>query len=353
MAPPPASPGAQPASHARGGDGTHARRERAHETSAAHVGGDLLVAHPGDTAAQVRARVRGHRQARWELLCVLDSGGRLVGALTAAELLALPDEADVGQAARERHTPRIARGADQERMASLALRHGAAAMPVVDDDGRLVGVVGPARLMRILRREHVEDLHRFAGITREPPPQPGAAEALEAMEAPPLRRARHRLPWLVVGLLGSMAATFIVARFESALAAKPAIAFFVPGLVYLADAIGTQSEAVAVRGLSLSHSPLARLLGSELRTGLLIGLVLALLAFPLVWGVFGELRLAAAVTLALAGASMVASVLGLLLPWALSRIGSDPAYGSGPLATIVQDVLSLLIYFGCVSAIVL
>jgi magnesium transporter len=201
--------------------------------------------------------------------------------------------------------------------------------------------------MDILRREHVEDLHRLAGITRE------SADARNALEEAPLRRARHRLPWLVVGLGGSMVATFIVARFETTLAVKPELAFFIPGLVYLADAIGTQSEAVAVRGLSLSHVGIGRLIGSELRTGLLIGMVLALLAFPMIWLAFGEPRLAAAVTLALAGASVVASVLGLALPWLLARTGSDPAYGSGPLATIVQDVLSLLIYFVCVSVIVL
>ena len=73
----------------------------------------------------------------------------------------------------------------------------------------------------------------------------------------------------------------------------------------------------------------------------------------MVWFAFGEFRLAAAVALALAGASIVASVLGLLLPWLLARMGTDPAYGSGPLATIVQDILSLLIYFTCVSALVL
>jgi len=145
----------------------------------------------------------------------------------------------------------------------------------------------------------------------------------------------------------------IVAGFETALTSKPALAFFVPGLVYLADAIGTQSEAVAVRGLSLTNAGVARLVGGELRTGLLIGLVLALLAFPMVWIAFGELRLAAAVALSLAGASAVATVLGLLLPWALGRIGSDPAYGSGPLATIVQDLLTLLIYFGFARLIVL
>jgi len=305
-----------------------------------------VLADPGETAGELRARLQRRHDTHWNLVCVVDADRRLLGTLGAAELLALGDARPLGEAAR-RDGPRVLPGTDQERMASVALHHGATAMPVVDEGGRLVGVVGPDTLMRILRREHVEDLHRLAGISRE------SLQAREALEEPPMRRVRHRLPWLIVGLAGSMLATFVVARFETALSAKPALAFFIPGLVYLADAIGTQTEAVAVRGLSLSHAGLGRLLGGELRTGLLIGLVLALLAFPMVWLVFGEMRLAAAVTLALTGASMVASSLGLLLPWALQRFGVDPAYGSGPLATIVQDVLSLLIYFGFVSAIVL
>jgi magnesium transporter len=323
------------------------RHKQTNETSAHHIGTQAVLAHPGDTAADVRRRLRQLQHTAWDLVCVVEADGRLIGTLTAAELLALPDEAGLGAAATRRNGPRVLPGTDQERMASLALHHGVVAVPVVDASDRLVGVVGPASLIAILRREHVEDLHRLAGITRE------ADHAREAVEEPPLRRARHRLPWLIVGLGGSMLATLVVARFESALAAKPALAFFVPGLVYLADAIGTQTEAVAVRGLSLSHVGLARLVGGELRTGTLIGLVLALLALPFVWLAFGELQLAVAVTAALAGASIVASVLGLMLPWLLARVGSDPAYGSGPLATIIQDVLSLLIYFACVSAIVL
>jgi magnesium transporter len=317
------------------------------ETSADHVGPQAVLAHPGESALVVRTRIRQLNRPSWDLLCVIDDDGHLLGTLTATELLALPDEAELGVAATQRDGPRILPGTDQELMASMALHHGVAAVPVVDSAGRLVGVVGPARLMAILRREHVEDLHRLAGITRE------ADHAREAIEEPPFRRARHRLPWLIVGLGGSMVATLVVARFESALTAKPALAFFVPGLVYLADAIGTQSEAVAVRGLSLSHVGLGKLIGGELRTGLLIGLVLALLAFPMVWLAFRELRLATAVAVALGAASALASVLGLLLPWMLARLGSDPAYGSGPLATIVQDVLSLLIYFAAVSVIVL
>ena len=277
-----------------------------------------MRAHPSDTAETVCHRIRQQAQAGWDLVCVIDDDERLLGTLMAQELIALPDDTTLGRAAR-RDRPQVLPGTDQERMASVALHHRVAALPVVDETGRLLGVVGPAALMEVLRREHVEDLHRLAGITRE------SEQARQAIEEAPLRRLRHRLPWLEVGLGGSMIATFVVARFESALAAKPALAFFVPGLVYLADAIGTQSEAVAVRGLSLSHVGLGRLIGNELRTGMLIGLVLALLAFPMVWPAFGDPRLAAAVTLALAGASMVASVLGLMLPWLLGRLGSDPA----------------------------
>ncbi len=321
--------------------------ERPHaETAADRIAPRQVVAQAGDTAGQVRQRLRDDGRADWEMLCVIDDAGRLVGSLSAAELLVLPDAAVLRDEVH-RDQPQVRSDTDQEEMASMALHHRVAAMPVVDAAGRLLGVVGSVAMMDILRREHVEDLHRLAGVTRE------SDDARNALEEPPLRSARHRLPWLIVGLGGSVVATFIVARFETALAAKPALAFFVPGLVYLADAIGTQSEAVAVRGLSLSHVGIGRLVGNELRTGLLIGTVLALLAFPMVWLVFGEPRLAAAVAVALAGASIVASVLGLALPWVLARFGSDPAYGSGPLATIVQDVLSLLIYFGCVTVIVL
>lgn len=314
--------------------------------SSRHIGTGALLAAPDDTALMLRQRIASERPAGWELICIVDERQRLLGTLTAQALLALPDDARLGTAAR-RGGPRVSPHTGQEHMCSIALHHGVVTMPVVDDQGRFAGIVGSAALMDILRREHVEDLHRLAGITQE------SQQAIHALEAPPLRRARHRLPWLVVGLFGSMVATLVVSRFESALAAMPTLAFFVPALVYLADAVGTQSEAVAVRGLSLSHARLGRLIGGELRTGALIGLVLALLAAPAVWLAYGNLRLASAVSIALASAIVVASMLGLLLPWLLERLGTDPAYGSGPVATIVQDVLSLLIYFGCVTLIVL
>jgi magnesium transporter len=143
-----------------------------------------------------------------------------------------------------------------------------------------------------------------------------------------------------------------MARFERVLEARVAVAFFIPAIVYLADAVGTQTEAIMVRYLSAGHAPLGRLLRGELLTGLLIGLCLSLFVFPATLLAFGDVRLAAAVTVAVAVAGVVASAVGLVFPWLLSRAGRDPAFGSGPVATVIQDVLSLLIYFAAVVAIV-
>jgi magnesium transporter len=300
---------------------------------------------PLETAGDVRRRLAVLGDTDWPMLCVVDERRVLLGVLSPQHLIALPDGCPVGSAART-DVPRVRGAAHAEAIASFAIEHALPAVALVDDEGRLLGVAGAHALMDTLRREHVQDLHRLAGVAAE------GGRAREALEEPPLRRARHRLPWLAMGLAGSALATGVVAGFEQVLAAQPAVAFFVPGLVYLADAIGTQSEAIAVRGLSLSRIGWPRLVAGELRTGLLMGLVLAALAFGPIALVF-DLRLAAAIALSLAGASAVATVLGVLLPLALSRAGADPAYGSGPLATIVQDVLSLLIYFGLVSWIVL
>ena len=102
-------------------------------------------------------------------------------------------------------------------------------------------------------------------------------------------------------------------------------------------------------GLTLSHAPLSRLLWGEVRTGLLIGLTLAAAVFPVTWLGFHDVRLAFAITLAVFCAGAIATAVGLLLPWALLRLRQDPAFGSGPVATVIQDVLSLLIYLSLVS----
>ncbi|MCU0842141.1 MAG: magnesium transporter [Thiobacillaceae bacterium] len=312
------------------------------ETAAQHLTAAVARARPDELVGEVRGRLMGHELEDTELVCVVDGEGRLVGLLAFAELLRLPADAAVGRAMRHA-PPAVQAHEDQEKVASIALHYGLNSLPVVDAGRRLLGVVPTRALLQILRHEHVEDLHRFAGIQRE------TSIARHALDAPPLRRARDRLPWLILGLAGSALATFVMSRFEAALNAKLALAFFVPGLVYLADAIGTQTEAVAVRGLSLAHVGIGRLLGGELRTGLIIGLVLGGLTWPAVWLAFGDVRLASAVAGALLVAGGLASTVGLALPWALMRMKRDPAFGSGPLATVIQDVLTLLTYFAFIS----
>lgn len=298
-----------------------------------------------DTAATVLERLAGSAFDYAGAVYVIDQAGRLGGIVPLTGLLAAAAETPMEKLVRTRIFS-VTPDTDQELVASMAIHEETAAVPVVDAENRLLGVVPPLALIEVLRREHVEDLHRLAGISRE------SSRARHAIEAPPSRRARDRLPWLLVGLAGSILATFVVAYFEQSLQSRIAVAFFIPGIVYLADAIGTQTEAIAVRGLSLSRLSVSRLIGGEIVTGIIIGATLALIAFPPIWWWFDDVNLATAVAASLFVAGTVATTIGILFPWVLSKMGRDPAFGSGPIGTIVQDVLSLVIYFATISMLV-
>jgi magnesium transporter len=313
------------------------------ESAGEHMVVRVVRARATETVGSVLARFAREAPEHGDAVYVVDAEGRLGGSVPLAGLLGAEPGTELGALARSA-AARVRNDADQEHVASLALRHGVEAVPVVDGAGRLLGVVPPLAILGVLRREHVEDLHRLAGIGRE------AAQARQALEEPPLRRVRDRLPWLLIGLAGSSVATAVMSRYEAVLADRVAVAFFVPAIVYMADAIGTQTEAVAVRGLSLSFAPLRKLLWGELRTGLLIGLLVSALSFPAVLLGFADPVLAAAVALAVLAAGALATTVGLVFPWALHRRGLDPAFGSGPLATVVQDVLSLLVYLAVCAA---
>ena len=278
-----------------------------------------------------------------DLLVVTDKDGRYCGAVELIQLLQAPAKSRVGELMRS-GWPRIAPDIDQEHAVLMAARAKVAALPVVNSDERPIGVIPPLTLLEVLAHEHREDMHRLVGILRE---QAGSRHALED---PPVRRAARRLPWLLVGLAMSAVATAIMAKFQANLQANVTIAFFIPALVYLTDAIGTQTEAIAIRGLSVHRSPLPRILLLEFITGGMIGSVIAVVALVGVWSVFGSFALAVGVAISLLVAGTLASSLGLLLPWMLSKMRIDPAFGSGPVATIIQDVLTILVYFTVMNA---
>lgn len=309
---------------------------------ATYVDAAIPIANPGEAAGVVRARLSEAGFAAVDPIFVLGSGRAVLGAVRLTALLAAAEGTPI-EVLAETSWPQISVSRSCEEAATLAIRHEVPALAVLDHGGAFLGALTATSVMAILRAEHLEDLHHMAGIL-------GRSErAKAALTAPPYRRALYRLPWLLVGLAGSAAATALMAGAEAELSAHIAVAFFVPAIVYLADAIGTQAEAVAVRGLSLTDGGPLRLLLGELGTGALLGLALAVLSFVTVFAVFSDPRLALAVAAALAVAGTIATGVGFLIPWTFQRAGLDPALGSGPVATVVQDVLSLAVYLSLVG----
>ncbi len=273
-----------------------------------------------------------------EAVIMLDADSHYAGAANLKDVLQAQDHVLLSSVARK-EWPSVSPDTDREHAAEIAHQYGIAAIPVVDEDGRPLGLIPALALLETLTQEHHEDMQRLFGILKQ------RAGVWHALDDPPLIRASRRLPWLLIGLALSTGAIGLMVSFEDSLQANIAISFFIPALVYLADAVGTQTEAVAVRGLSLKMRPLGPLLAGEVATGALIGLPLALLAFLGIWMIFQDLWLAVGVGVSLFAASTIASALGLVLPWVLARVGTDPAFGSGPVATIIQDVLTIAIYF--------
>jgi magnesium transporter len=298
---------------------------------------------PADPAGAVRAGLVGARFDCADDVAVLE-GDRLVGLVPIEQLLAADAEVPVARL-MDADPPTVAPDADQEEVAWVMVRRGESSVAIVDDAGRFVGLVPPHRMIGVLLAEHDEDVARLGGYLSR------AASACQAAEEPLGRRLWHRLPWLVIGLLGAMLSAVLVGAFEHDLEANVLLAVFVPAVVYMADAVGTQTEALLIRGLSAGVN-LRLVARRETATGAAIGLLLAALFLPFAWIGWGDSRVAVAVALALLGACAIATVVAMLLPWALYRLGRDPAFGSGPLATVVQDLLSILSYFAIASAVV-
>lgn len=300
-----------------------------------------------DLAGEVRASILGTMFGSVADVAVCeerDGSLALLGLIPAERLLGARDD-ETAATLMDPDPPVVAPGLSQEKAAWKAVQHGESSLAVVDSDGRFRGLVPPARLLGVLLREHDEDLARLGGVLSS------TASARHATEEALGLRLWHRLPWLVLGLIGSAVAAWIVRGFEVQLEADLRIAFFVPGVVYMADAVGTQTEALVIRGLSVGVS-IRRVFRLEILTGLVVGLTIGAVTFPTVWLAFGSVELAAAVALALLAACGMATFVAMSLPWLMTRAGRDPAFGSGPLATVVQDLLSLVIYFAVAVALV-
>jgi len=271
------------------------------------------------------------------------SGERLVGLVPIERLVAAAPDTPVHELATapERAAPED----DLEQAARRAARAGQRAVAVVDETGRFHGLVPAEALLRVLELQHEEDMARLGGFLSR------AAVARLASEEAVARRLWHRLPWLAIGLVGAMGLALIVASFEGQLRKEVLLAFFVPAVVYMADSVGTQTETVVIRGLSLGI-PVRDVVARELATGLLIGVLIGSAFFLFTLVAWGNSRVAATVAIALVVSCSVATVVAMALPYSLARLGLDPAFGSGPLATVIQDLLSIAAYFAVAVALV-
>lgn len=155
---------------------------------------------------------------------------------------------------------------------------------------------------------------------------------------------RERIPWLILGLCGGILATFIVSRFESILSRSISLAFFLPVIVYMSDAIGTQTENIYVRNLAKFKDNFFKYLFKEMLVGICFGLI-----FGILLGLFAKIWLGSDYVALTVGAAMfingsIAPIAALIVPEILFKEHTDPALGAGPFTTIIQNLISLSVY---------
>lgn len=304
---------------------------------------DVPTASVDATIGQIRSAIRGRPPRRAPAVALLREG-RMVGLLSIESLMTADDDVPAASL-MDPDPPRAHLDTDPEIAAWQAVDGLEHTVAVETADGEFLGLVPPHALLALLAAEHEEDLSRLGGSLHD------TSEARLASRESIGRRLRHRLPWLIIGLAGAAASAMLVRGYEEDLSRSVVLAFFLPGIVYMADAVGTQTETLIIRGLSVGV-PIREVVRRESATGLMIGLALAALAFPFVTWWWGESDVALAVSLSLLAACACASVIAMALPALFRRAGVDPAFGSGPLATVIQDLLSIVLYLWIATAIV-
>jgi magnesium transporter len=295
----------------------------------------------------VRAVARTGRREAMYAIYTLDGNGRLRGVLSLRELLAAAEGARLAEVAWT-EVQAVPADATQEAVARIISDYDLVAVPVVDGERRLLGVVTVDDVIDVIQEEQTEDVQKLGGM-----------EALDDpyMNVPLLRVVRKRVGWLCVLFAGSLLTATVIERFEGRLARAEILQLFVPMIVSSGGNSGSQATSLIIRAMALNEITLRdwwRVAGRELVSGLTLGVVLGILgvARVLVWQVTGMYDygrhyalVAATIGLTLLGVVTFGSLAGSMLPFALRRLGADPASASAPFVATLVDVTGLLIYF--------
>ncbi|WHZ03359.1 magnesium transporter [Neobacillus sp. YX16] len=273
-------------------------------------------------------------------LYVVDEERKLVGVVSYRDLLMADLNEKINSIMYERVIS-VSVTTDQEVVARMTERYDFLAIPVVDEENVLVGIVTVDDIIDVVIKEANEDIEKLSA----------SGKSID-FDTKTLVAAARRLPWLILLLFIGLISGSIISSFENTLDQVVAIAFFMPMIAGMTGNTGTQSLAVVVRGL-ISHDidkgVIARLVLRELGVGVTIGVTCAILISIIAYIWQGSLILGAVVGVSLFFTLIIGTMAGTIIPLILFRLNIDPAVASGPLITTINDIFSLLTYFGIAS----
>ncbi|UCD39235.1 MAG: magnesium transporter [Fidelibacterota bacterium] len=267
---------------------------------------------------------------------VVDEANKLKGVLSLRQLLmntAGKQLANIMETDVVAVTPET----DQEEVAHIVSRYNIMAVPVLDHEGIMLGIVTVDDIVDVIREEATEDFLQMVG----------AGKDREILLKPALQNALTRLPWLLASWVGGILAMLVISSFEEELAKVVILAGFIPVIIGMGGNIGTQSSTLTIRGLATGRVNVNRawsFISKQVYVGMLLGVFFGVLLGLMAW-LFGDSRLGGVVALAISVTMFFATLLGTFVPIILRRLDVDPAVATGPFVTTSADVLGVLIYF--------
>lgn len=271
------------------------------------------------------------------VIYVVDTAGQLVGVLSLKDLIVANIEAHVEEVMIQRVVT-VNVEEDQERVAQKMKDYDFIAMPVIDYQHHLVGIITIDDILDVVNEEADEDYSRLAGVSDT-----------KSTDQSVFKKALKRLPWLIIlTFLGMITAT-ILGGFEDTLSQVALLAAFIPIISGMSGNSGTQSLAVSVRNISngdIKEKSKLKIALKEAGSGLITGFVCAVILFLIIVIIYRQPFLALIVGASLTIAMTVGTLVGSMIPILMNKIHIDPAVASGPFITTINDIVSMLIYFG-------
>ena len=269
---------------------------------------------------------------------VTDKSRRLIGAISIRDLI-LSDEDDIMEDVMEPNVISVTTTEDQETVADMFAKYDFTALPVVDKENRLVGIVTVDDAIDVIQEEVTEDIEKMSAIT--PSDKPYLRQSVFGI-------FKNRIPWLLFLMLSASFTAMIISHFESALSAYTILVASIPMITGTGGNCGSQSSVTVIRGLSLQEiefSDTIRVIWKEIRVSVMCGVSLAIVNFAKLMIIdHAVMGVAAIICLTLIVTVFVAKLVGCALPIFAKRIGLDPAVMASPFITTIVDALSLFIY---------